>query len=76
MKIIKREENKLIFFDEILKGDVFTLDGKDFFIKTDLHSLEFYVLNAISLKDGMHHCFDADTAVIPVDCELVINGNI
>ena len=72
MKIIKREENKLIFFNEILKGDVFTLDEKDFFIKTELHNGVFYAFNAINLKDGTHHCFDDDTAIIPVDCELVI----
>lgn len=72
MKIIKREEDETIFFDEILTGDVFTLDDKDFFIKTELHHNDFDTFNAVDLSCGQFHCFDADTVVTPVDCELII----
>lgn len=75
MKIVKCEKSKMILFDEIDIGCVFTTksceDAVLMKIQTGMNG-HGYKVNAIHLEDGTFWWCDEDTEVIILDCELVI----
>lgn len=75
MKIVKCEKSKMILFNEIDTGCVFTTKGHEdsvlMKIPTGMNE-HGYKVNAICLEYGAFYWFDEDTEVIILDCELVI----
>ena len=68
MKIIKSGKVKKSTFGKLDEGDTFRQDGEEQIqIKTDEES-------GCCLEDGVLHQFDSEEEIIPITCELHING--
>lgn len=71
MKIIdKRFE--YIDFSDIAVGSIFTTDGGECFIKTQIMNRLDNWINAINLKSGQECTFRQSEKIVPVETELII----